>query len=357
MEKDKEKRKPDKVDGFFGLCGDTFSYIIKNAFTIIKILLIIIFILLTCHLIILQNKNSFYDLSSTYQDHDQPISIKIPPAPDLKKNLVPINTEDLNLPKVFEVKKSKIIHYGQDGLPSYPMKTKSRGIFFMVNIIDFPNKAKERLGAKNDSISLLHLFQEFGFTCFPYHNLTKKQFFEISEKLRKSEYLEKTESFVLTVMSHGGMEDMHDRVQFSDGEMCKVKKIEEFFSETNCKSLIGKPKVMVFPFCRQASQNLTENKTVGCFPTVCKPPPVLSDILVCYGTVRGFPSYRHPIEGSNYIQVFCKILAKHAHYMHLEDMLKLIGKELREQTNSQIIAHYNYGFNNLLFFNPGICEN
>ncbi|XP_055850337.1 caspase Dronc-like [Episyrphus balteatus] len=294
----------------------------------------------------LQNKNSFYDLSSTYI-----------PAPDPNNKLVPITSEDLNLAKVYEVKKSKRIHYGQDGLSSYPMQTQNRGVLLMVNIIDFPNKELERPSAKNDSECLLHLFLEFGYTCFSYHNLTKKHFFDISRKLRKSEYLEKTESFFLVVMSHGEMENMHDRVQFSDGKMCKVDKIEDLFSETKCKSLSGKPKVMVFPFCRHASENRPENKMVDCWPSVYKPQSVFSDILVCYGTIRGFQSWLDIEKGSNFIQEFCETLAEHAHDTHLENMLKMIGKKLKDK-DIQIPAFYNYGFDKLLYFNPGIhiCE-
>ena len=44
----------------------------------------------------------------------------------------------------------------------------TRGVFFMVNIVDFPNtpSCKRREGADEDAHALLHLFRELGFKLF-----------------------------------------------------------------------------------------------------------------------------------------------------------------------------------------------
>ncbi|XP_055852801.1 caspase Dronc-like [Episyrphus balteatus] len=284
---------------------------------------------------------------------------------DSKHQLVPF-TKKIDLPQPFEVKKSKVIHYDRM-LPIYSMKSKNRGVFFMVNIIEFPNREKKiRSGAEVDSKYLLRLFQELGFVIFEYTNLTKKEFFDRLTELRDSHYLAETESFVLTLMSHGEMQDdMHDRVEFSGGAICKVNEIEDFFSNRECKSLRDKPKVLIFPFCRGDAPDygfarIETDSIAQVAPRVSRQMETRSDMLVCYASVRGFQALRDPEEGSWYIQAFCKVLAEHAHDTHIEDMLKLIGEKLKSLRSQegylQTPAYYNHGFNKLLFFNPGVYE-
>lgn len=284
---------------------------------------------------------------------------------DSKNQLIPF-TGKIDLPETFVVKKSKVIHIDKK-IPIYPMKSRNRGVFFMVNIIEFPKRElKKRSGAEVDSKYLLHLFQELGFVCFDKENLTKKEFFDLLTQLRSSDYLAKTESFVLALMSHGEMQDdMHDRVEFSGGEICKVNEIEDFFSNAECRSLREKPKVLIFPFCRGEAPDfgvarLETDSILEATPRVNRHMETRSDMLVCYASVRGFQALRDPEAGSWYIQAFCQVLAEYAHEMHLEDMLKLIGDKLKSLRSPegyiQTPAYYNHGFNKLLFFNPGAYE-
>lgn len=285
-------------------------------------------------------------------------------ATDSKLHLIP-STKKVDLPKSFIVKKSKVIHIDKR-IPIYPMKSKNRGVFFMVNIIEFPKREKtKRSGAEVDSKYLLHLFQELGFVCFEKENITKTEFFDLLRQLRNSEYLAKTESFVLALMSHGEMaDDMHDRVEFSGGEICKVNEIEDFFSNVECPCLRGKPKVLIFPFCRgetpDVGTHLESDSIASMTPRVNRFMHHRTDMLVCYASVRGFQALRDPEAGSWYIQAFCQVLAEHAHEMHLEDMLKLIGEKLKTLRSPegylQTPAYYNHGFFKLLFFNPGVYE-
>ncbi|XP_055907122.1 caspase Dronc [Eupeodes corollae] len=284
---------------------------------------------------------------------------------DSKHKLVPF-TGKIHLPRPFEVIKSKVIHYHPQ-LKVYPMKSKNRGVFFMVNIIEFPNNEKKRRsGAEVDSKYMLSLFQELGFTCFPYDNLNQKEFFDLLTELRSSEYLKQTESFVMALMTHGEMrEDMHDRVEFYGGSIVKVKEIEEFFSNKECKSLRNKPKVLIFPFCRgdapdQGFNRIETDSIVERDPKISLQMETLSDMLVCYASVRGFQALRDPDEGSWYIQIFCKVLAENAHNTPFEDMLKLIATKIKSLRSPegylQTPAYNNHGFDKCLYFNPGVYE-
>lgn len=275
-------------------------------------------------------------------------------------------TKKIEMPEGFVVHKSKVIRYDKK-IKIYPMKTRNRGVFFMVNIIQFKQKnIKRRSGAEMDSKYLLCLFQELGFLCFQYENLTMEEFFALLKELRDSKYLEQTESFVMVLMSHGEMkDDMHDRVIFYDGAICKVIEIEDFFANDKCFHLREKPKVFIFPFCRGGAPDsgVSRIQTDGFgyeLPKASRNIETRSDMLVCYASVRGFEALRDPKLGSFYIQTFCKELAENAHDTHLEDMLKLVGDRVKNlRTNEgylQTPAFYNHGFNKLLFFNPGVYD-
>lgn len=90
--------------------------------------------------------------------------------------------------------------------------------------------------------------------------------------------------------------------------------------------------------------------------------PPFSDIKICYGSVKGFSTFRDENVGSWYIHHFCEILASFAHTEHFNDLHILIGQSLehycQSRSNSQedfvqIISSEDLGFLQHLFFNPG----
>lgn len=159
--------------------------------------------------------------------------------------------EDINPKTKRTVQKSKIIHYDPK-VGHYQMTSKhNRGVFFMVNIIDFPSAPERRNGAEEDGKSLLYLFRELGFKLFAYDNLTKDEFFYLLDCVINSEHTKDTECFVMALMTHGDMDkDMNERVQFHDGSIIKVCEIESRFENRRCPNLVQKPKIFLFPYCR-----------------------------------------------------------------------------------------------------------
>lgn len=81
------------------------------------------------------------------------------------------------------------------------------------------------------------------------------------------------------------------------------------------------------------------------------------DMKICYSTVPGYNAFRDPIDGSWYVQVFCKVFSEHAHDTHLEDLLKIIGEHMNtkrtERDHLQTVSNEDRGFNKTLYFNPG----
>lgn len=81
-------------------------------------------------------------------------------------------------------------------LPVYSMKSKNRGVFFLVNIINFDeSREKHRAGAESDHDNLISLFRELGFMVFYYQDITRSDLEYLLEELLISDYLKHTDSF------------------------------------------------------------------------------------------------------------------------------------------------------------------
>lgn len=85
---------------------------------------------------------------------------------------------------------------------AYPMRSKNRGVLFLVNIIEIENQPDQyRNGAILDKMKLIALFREFGFKIFYYENLTLSEFRYLVDELVKSKHLRATDSLGKTSIS------------------------------------------------------------------------------------------------------------------------------------------------------------
>lgn len=257
-------------------------------------------------------------------------------------------------------------------LETYPMRSRNRGVLLLVNIINFVNKKDYRQGSENDSRDMIALFKEMGFTVFFYQDITAVDLRQIIQDLIKSEYLRKTDCFVLCVMSHGTInkDSLVTQIEFKDGSYESTENIVSKFANNECHLLVGKPKIFIFPVCRGDSpdrehyivRGMGEIHTDG--PTDYNAQQVsvstFSDILICYATVPGYKVHRQTEVGSWYIQELVKIFALFAAEYPIEDLLKKIDFEvLRKRRNErylQTASFENRGFNKALFFNPGYVQ-
>lgn len=265
---------------------------------------------------------------------------------------------DLNL----EVKKAA--EYGtHQKLQVYSMKSKKRGVFLFINIIQFRDAEKTRRGAEKDRDNLITLFRQMNYSVFYYEDLTRQEFYELMSSLKDSEYLKQVDSFVCCIQTHGDLDNNRTIMEFSDGLTVGVEMVIETFSNTSCLSLVGKPKVFFFPFCRGSISD-KEKKVASLIETDGfqngeKLVPTFSDILICYGTVPGFMTHRDTGFGSWYVREMCKIFAEHACDCHIEELLKMVGTktlEIRDSGRLQVASTESRGFNKLLFFNPKISD-
>lgn len=93
---------------------------------------------------------------------------------NLKNRVLTLTEFNENIePSAFEVVKSDHC-YSTDTTTCYTMSSKYRGVAFIINIVNFDLKKKERReGALKDKIDLINLFHSLGFIVYYYEDITK----------------------------------------------------------------------------------------------------------------------------------------------------------------------------------------
>lgn len=73
---------------------------------------------------------------------------------------------------------------------------------------------------------------------------------KLIDQLITSYELRKTDCLLFAILSHGHVDEGMETVEFRDGSFERTENIYNRFNNVNCDSLIGKPKIFLFPFCR-----------------------------------------------------------------------------------------------------------
>ncbi|XP_037821484.1 caspase Dronc-like isoform X2 [Lucilia sericata] len=244
---------------------------------------------------------------------------------------------------------------------TYPMESKNkRGIFFMVKSDEQQSELDE------DDHSLLSLFQQLDFKLYAYSNITLNKFHELLEQLLCSDAINGVECFVLSLRSGGRIIDGEQRITFNDGSVVKVEEIQQHFYSQQCKQLVGKPKIFIYPYSEISNRTLSHTNRIQTDSigqqVHLKHVSQLSDVINCYATTKGFMDQRDNENYTRYIENFVDVMAAHACDTHFENMLKKIQTNVAVLSVSrgqylQMSSYDNISFNKVLYFNPGIHVN
>ncbi|XP_058128138.1 caspase Dronc-like isoform X2 [Anopheles coustani] len=254
-------------------------------------------------------------------------------------------------------------------VPAYPMKSRNRGVAFIVNVITFVKDVHgKRNGADIDGQNLISLFQQLGFVVFYYENITMGDLKELFAKLKESDYLS-CDCFAFYILSHGDHKKGSDFIYLHDNSILRVEDILTEFNTVNCTKLIRKPKLFFISICRGEQSDLgsfrlsTNTERDGMIDPRKQLPSNIAtfcDMLVCYATVPGFAAHRDPSTGSWFVESMCRVWAEHAHDTDVEILMKLVGENAatyRTETAAlQTICTEQRGFFKQLFLNPGYYE-
>lgn len=308
------------------------------------------------------------------------------------------------------VKKSS--EFGKNPLlGTYSMESKNRGVLLLVNIMNFRDAKYQRKGSEKDCNDIIALFQEMNFKIFFYQDIDRdvscfmfrylniyftdtllysQRMHSILNLLINSEYLRHTDCFVFCLMSHGTIfrDTLVTQIEFTDGTYETSERLIKKFANQKCVSLVGKPKIFIFPVCRgdvpDRERHINRGEVIshdGPVPILGLPNtyPTFSDMIICYATVPGklfpikskcfqkslnlesllgFRVHRGAETGSWYIQILVKVFAEHAANYSIEDLIKKVDQDVKKYRNDngdmQTACYENRGFSKALYFNVGL---
>ncbi|XP_044526575.1 caspase-8-like [Gracilinanus agilis] len=204
----------------------------------------------------------------------------------------------------------------------YKMSSRPRGYCLIINNFDFQKARlerpehqflKDRTGTNEDAEALKNIFEELHFDIQPFQDLTAVEI-RLVLKTFKDKNHESKDCFVCCLLSHGNRGTIYG----TDGKEVPIWDLTSYFSGSNCPSLAGKPKVFFIQACQgkatqygitletDSEQQREPLEVDTSFQSGCIPNE--ADFLLGMATVENHISYRHPIEGTWYIQSLCKNL-------------------------------------------------
>lgn len=194
---------------------------------------------------------------------------------------------------------------GGDDIFHYRMNSKTRGLFVIFNHKDFDH-VRSREGTDVDEKTLTEVFRDLDFKVESHKDSTKKELLKKVDHYAYATDHSEYNCFACAVLTHGGKDDI---LYAKDGEY-HIRNIMDPFR--HCRSLDGKPKLFFIQACRGKSvdpgKRISVESDAVDIPELVKEEqhittiPIESNFLIAYSTTEGYYSYRHPEEGTWFIQ-------------------------------------------------------
>ncbi|CAG5133914.1 unnamed protein product, partial [Candidula unifasciata] len=131
---------------------------------------------------------------------------------------------------------------------SYPMQRLPRGYALIINVNEVVGKPA-RTGTNFDRDNLCNLLSQLHFNIIVYNDKDGLSAQEMVMKLKsfaKLEHHHQADACFICLLSHGEEEYIFG----TDGKRIPLNEIFMLFDNTNCKGLLGKPKVFIIQACR-----------------------------------------------------------------------------------------------------------
>ncbi|KAL9971412.1 hypothetical protein ACROYT_G023932 [Oculina patagonica] len=269
----------------------------------------------------------------------------------------------------------------------YPMRSKPRGITLIINNEFSGNnpeatkKEKEqeeldvRLGSTEDVKALEKLFEALDFKVKTERNKGRSEILTILDDVAHEDHTS-YDCFVLCLMSHG----QDGQFYGADGETVPIETIRDFFSNANCPSLRGKPKIIFIQACRgrekekgvvadapisptrqpSTHDDLTgeggESSDTGFNFALSKTIPEHADILIANSTISGYASFRNPRNGSRFVRCIVEVFKEFAGHEDLLSMLTMVNQRIGEmgEITTKQVSEPTTTLTKKLFFWPGL---
>lgn len=220
----------------------------------------------------------------------------------------------------------------------YNMNHKRRGIALIFNTENFKAADnKKRTGSIKDRDDLAKVLCALEFDVEVFNDLTFKAMEKELKKARRKCHKD-NDCLLMTIMSHGDLGAIS-----SYDEDYALEDVTSFFTDENCPSLQGKPRLFLVQACREIigranhitnfSANTSDanpfNDKDGTFKI--NRDGNNNDFLIIRSAMPGFVSYRNTTDGSWFIQELCKNLQAYGTTEELSTLLKRVNRRLSER--------------------------
>ncbi|KAH8316283.1 hypothetical protein KR067_004188, partial [Drosophila pandora] len=180
----------------------------------------------------------------------------------------------------------------------------------------FNDTSMNRPGSSKDVESLYKTFQKLGCSIEVHHNPVFDEVSSTIKNLSKRDFKLQS-ALIIVILSHGHPKE---KIEASDNQKYDLdtEVVNPLLSNPTLK---GKPKILVVQACKGVWEADAE--------------PLRKDplgIMKCYSTTEGFLSYRHPSEGSVYIQTFCEVMNKDALTKDFRAIMNDVNQQVIKKT-------------------------
>ena len=258
------------------------------------------------------------------------------------------------------------------------MMSNPRGVALIINNEVFSPTAEteeiltDREGSEKDVEALETMFKALYFEVNIERDLGKEKILQVLDKVAKSDHTA-YDCFVLCLMSHG----KEGLFYGSDGQAVLFDTVCDLFSNSNCRTLRGKPKLIFIQACRGTEgQTGVVNDSPFC-PGPQQPTatsvryadrgwnfsfkgtiPDHSDFLLAYSTVNHYVSYRNELDGSRFVRCLVEVFQEKAGHEDVLSMLIMVNDKLSKmgEIGQKQIGQPTTTLTKKLFLWPGLCK-
>lgn len=211
----------------------------------------------------------------------------------------------------------------------YNMSHPRRGRALVFNHDEFQmDNMTPRPGSGADVKNLEAAFYALGFEVSVYTNPEFREITEILSNLSQEDHSD-ADCLVITVLTHG----LGERYLWAYDMPYFVEKLWLPFTADKCRTLAGKPKIFFIQACRGTKldggvrlvsrANTETDAGVNAYKI-----PSYADFLIAYSTVEGFYSWRHPENGTWFIQCLCQELADSGTKLDLLSIMTRVSRRV-----------------------------
>lgn len=194
----------------------------------------------------------------------------------------------------------------------YNMDHEYRGIAVIINNDIFDGQSlPERKGSWKDVEELKTMFYRLDFSVLIWNNLYHEELTHHLNELAKDDHSQ-NDCLAVVVLTHG----ISSSFIYAKDNPYPVEFLWNSFTADKCRTLAGKPKIFFVQACRgeRLDPGITlsrESKTEVDSSTASYKIPKHADFLITFSTYDGYYSFRHPENGTWFIQSLCIEMNKH----------------------------------------------